>query len=617
MSFHTHVRGCHGGAGPRRRGRQSDVRAAAADVLADERLQQPVRVVRLVEAERGGRPDARGDRRAWRRALPALGTRLVVFSGGEPLLRPEVFNAAELFRAEGARLHLLTSGVLLERRADGVARAFERVVVSLDATSRALYGAVRGVAALGTVEAGVARLRRLAPEVVVTARVDAAPPELPRAARAHRSREEPRPRRHLVPCGRRRLHGLRADGGARRGVGPAADARGGRRVRRARRAHDRRARRGLRVGVRRRVGGEAAAAAAALPRGDRRRAVSRPACDAPWVSAVVEANGDVRPCFFHAVIGNVREHPLAGSSRSTCPRSAARSTCGPTPRAGAACARSRRAGGARRGSERARARRHPARVRRRRRATTRARTPSNPLLRAMRARALAALTSHVPDGSHVLDLGCGPGTDDETLGRAGYRVTGVDWSPAMVAEAARRIREARLDGAVAIRHLGIHEIDRLAPTLVRRRVLRTSDRSTACRVSTGAARLIADRLRPGGMLVASVIGRVCPWEVALLPVARRLAPRHRPVRPRSAVPVPLNGRTVWTRYYSPAPFERAFADAGFTRVSLRALGLFAPPPYLEAFAARHPVPGRSPAATRRPARRADAVPRAGAITSSS
>src|ERR1035441_3694147 len=29
-----------------------------------------------------------------------------------------------------------------------------------------------------------------------------------------------------------------------------------------------------------------------------------PRCNAPWVSAVVESNGDVRPCFFHGVIGN-------------------------------------------------------------------------------------------------------------------------------------------------------------------------------------------------------------------------------------------------------------------------------------------------------------------------
>src|SRR5205823_5212792 len=34
-------------------------------------------------------------------------------------------------------------------------------------------------------------------------------------------------------------------------------------------------------------------------------------CHAPWVSVVVEANGAVRPCFFHGAIGNVRDAPLA------------------------------------------------------------------------------------------------------------------------------------------------------------------------------------------------------------------------------------------------------------------------------------------------------------------
>jgi MoaA/NifB/PqqE/SkfB family radical SAM enzyme len=32
-----------------------------------------------------------------------------------------------------------------------------------------------------------------------------------------------------------------------------------------------------------------------------------PHCNAPWVSAVIEATGDVRPCFFHQAIGNIHE----------------------------------------------------------------------------------------------------------------------------------------------------------------------------------------------------------------------------------------------------------------------------------------------------------------------
>jgi MoaA/NifB/PqqE/SkfB family radical SAM enzyme len=33
-------------------------------------------------------------------------------------------------------------------------------------------------------------------------------------------------------------------------------------------------------------------------------------CNAPWVSAVIEADGTVRPCFFHAKIGNIRDSSL-------------------------------------------------------------------------------------------------------------------------------------------------------------------------------------------------------------------------------------------------------------------------------------------------------------------
>jgi hypothetical protein len=33
-------------------------------------------------------------------------------------------------------------------------------------------------------------------------------------------------------------------------------------------------------------------------------------CNAPWASAVVEADGAVRPCYFHRVVGNIREKSL-------------------------------------------------------------------------------------------------------------------------------------------------------------------------------------------------------------------------------------------------------------------------------------------------------------------
>jgi SAM-dependent methyltransferase len=101
-----------------------------------------------------------------------------------------------------------------------------------------------------------------------------------------------------------------------------------------------------------------------------------------------------------------------------------------------------------------------------------------------------------------------------------------------------------------------------------------------------AAHMIADRIRPGGLLVASVIGRVCPWEIAVHAARGRFS--RAVVRfGRGLVPVPLEGRTVWTRYYTPREFVQIYALAGFRRVALRTLGLIVPPPYLQGFAGRH------------------------------
>jgi MoaA/NifB/PqqE/SkfB family radical SAM enzyme len=33
-------------------------------------------------------------------------------------------------------------------------------------------------------------------------------------------------------------------------------------------------------------------------------------CNAPWVSTVIEADGNVRPCFFHESYGNIRQQSL-------------------------------------------------------------------------------------------------------------------------------------------------------------------------------------------------------------------------------------------------------------------------------------------------------------------
>jgi MoaA/NifB/PqqE/SkfB family radical SAM enzyme len=247
-------------------------------------------------------------------ALPALGTRIVVFSGGEPLLRPEVFDAAAHFRSRGMTLHLLTSGVLLERFAERVARQFSRVIVSLDATNAALYERIRGVDALATVGRGVARLRRLRPEVPIAGR-----------ATLHKAnfRELPRLIEYARALGLDRISFLPADVsslGFGRSAGPDRDLAPLHAL-----ALDAEEIGELEVLIERTIAvyagdfesgfvTESPEKLRRLPRYYAALSGAEPfprvRCNAPWVSVVVEANGSVRPCFFHGSIGNVRQGPI-------------------------------------------------------------------------------------------------------------------------------------------------------------------------------------------------------------------------------------------------------------------------------------------------------------------
>ncbi len=87
--------------------------------------------------------------------MAALGTRVVLVSGGEPLLHPQWAEIARLLRSQGLRLWLLSSGLALAKHAAEVGALFESVTVSLDSSCRASYAAIRGVDAFEVVCTGI------------------------------------------------------------------------------------------------------------------------------------------------------------------------------------------------------------------------------------------------------------------------------------------------------------------------------------------------------------------------------------------------------------------------------------------------------------------------------
>jgi len=241
------------------------------------------------------------------RELEALGTEWVVFSGGEPLMHSDLFRLAWRLHRAGMRTTLLTTGLLLARHAAAVVESLDDVIVSLDGPPE-VHDRIRRVPrAYELLAAGVRALHALEPGFPVAARCTVQRANFDRlcetaaAARdlglqsisflaadltsAAFNRPEPwTPERaaevalepHEIERLDREIELL-----AQQGEGfVREDASKLRRIARHFRAQ---------LGL----------ALAEAPR-----------CNAPWVSAVLESDGTVRPCFFHRAIGNARERPL-------------------------------------------------------------------------------------------------------------------------------------------------------------------------------------------------------------------------------------------------------------------------------------------------------------------
>lgn len=210
----------------------------------------------------------------------------------------------------------------------------------------------------------------------------------------------------------------------------------------------------------------------------------------------------------------------------------------------------------------------------------------NPIIRHMRQQLWRAVAAHAGPGARLLDMGCGPGPDAVHFARLGYRVVAIDSSADMVHEAQRAVRGAQLTDRVEVRQWSIEQSHRL-PDSGFDAIYSNLGPFNCVPTLTDVAPALATRLTPGGVFVASVIGRVCPWEWLRFAAPNawpRMGVRFR----RGLVPVPLNGRTVWTRYYRPSEFEQPFLAAGLHRLHLEGMGIVLPPPYLEGFATRHP-----------------------------
>nr|WP_294945213.1 radical SAM protein [uncultured Mucilaginibacter sp.] len=243
--------------------------------------------------------------------LIQLGTQQVLMSGGEALLNANFFSLCRILKQQKMKITLLSTGLSIKRHASQIIEWVDDLILSLDG-DEALHDAIRDIpGAFRKLKEGVEYIRSLAPNYPISARtvihrlnfrnwqaiINAAKDMdlnqvsfLPADVSSHafnRQTAWSEPKQHEILPGENELAELKGTVEA-----IIAD-----------------------------KSNFAENFIAESP--EKLRDIYRyyaafyhvnffpfKKCNAPWVSAVIEADGSVRPCFFHEATGNIRDSSL-------------------------------------------------------------------------------------------------------------------------------------------------------------------------------------------------------------------------------------------------------------------------------------------------------------------
>jgi MoaA/NifB/PqqE/SkfB family radical SAM enzyme len=245
-------------------------------------------------------------------SLKNLGTKRIVMSGGEATLHQKFFSFCEILQKESIKITLLTAGLTLARHAEQITQFVDDIIISLDGDEY-LHDAIRNIpGAFQKINDGVLRVRSINPRFKITGRtvihklnylswpdiIEAAKklglnqisflpadvsshafnrevlwnsakqneillskedlPELNRTINGIIEKYNREFENHFIAESKNKLKKIHDYYAAFHGINPFPTKK----------------------------------------------------CNAPWVSAVIEADGAVHPCFFHESIGNVHDSSL-------------------------------------------------------------------------------------------------------------------------------------------------------------------------------------------------------------------------------------------------------------------------------------------------------------------
>jgi ubiquinone/menaquinone biosynthesis C-methylase UbiE len=204
--------------------------------------------------------------------------------------------------------------------------------------------------------------------------------------------------------------------------------------------------------------------------------------------------------------------------------------------------------------------------------------------RAQRQVVWEALKRAFHPGDRVLELNCGTGEDALFLAGRGVSVLGCDAAPGMIDVAARRLAEHAPCVPVEFRVLRNEDLATLSDTQRFDGVLSNFSGLNCVSNLPQVAATLGDLVRTGGAAVICLSSRLCLWEIAWYCAQAQFTKAFRRINGKTIAH--LHGLAVPVWYPRIREIGRAFSPWFHIR-SVRAVGLFVPPSYVEAWAQKH------------------------------
>ena len=204
---------------------------------------------------------------------------------------------------------------------------------------------------------------------------------------------------------------------------------------------------------------------------------------------------------------------------------------------------------------------------------------ANPIIGWMRDIVHDVYLKHFKAGDSLLELNSGTGIDAVFLAGKGISVFATDISPKMQSYLLEKInKNPELSNKITARPYSFYEIDKVDKNDFDG-VISNFGGLNCISDFTKLRDDLNDKIKPGGLFIAAVMNKFCPWEILYFSLKLNFKKAFRRFN-KEGIDGAIDDEFVKTFYFLPMEFGRKF-EPYFKIKKIYTLGLYTPSPYMQ------------------------------------